>query len=125
MNMHALLLTGTILSGALFAMPAQAACKTVPAAFRPTQNETATVRLECDSRGGQLGVRPRDNATPAAANIIGYPRNGEISANSRLTYIYRPHRGFRGNDEFIVRVCARPAQGQQGCATLNYQVTVR
>lgn len=56
-------------------------------------------------------------------NVIQMPENGTVELRQGGYYLYKPKRGFRGRDEFMLQVCGEE-RGVSGCANLKYTVRV-
>ncbi|MGL5736748.1 MAG: hypothetical protein ACRCYS_17935, partial [Beijerinckiaceae bacterium] len=106
---------GSVIVLLLGASNAQARCQTAPYRFFPAQNDSVTVYVTCDRRGGRLGWRSRSGIEYTAAQVVTHPRSGRLKDDDALTYFYHPNPGFRGRDNYVVRVCGRPIRGGYGC----------
>lgn len=58
------------------------------------------------------------------AVIMRPPSNGKLSQEGDFLFFYRPNKGFRGKDTFILYLCGSTASGS-GCSRLAYNATVR
>ena len=51
------------------------------------------------------------------------PQHGSVSMRHGGYFKYSPKAGFRGSDNFTLRICGN-ANGKDGCANLKFDVTV-
>ena len=58
-----------------------------------------------------------------SAKIVSKPTNGSLHKIAHLEFRYKPRRGFKGNDAFVLSVCGQTEKGK-GCSTLHYDAVV-
>ncbi len=56
--------------------------------------------------------------------VLSKPRNGVLIRPDALTVVYEPAKGFKGKDEYAIRVCGKRVR-KSGCAKITYDTTVR
>lgn len=56
--------------------------------------------------------------------ILSKPRNGILIRADALSLLYEPAKGFKGKDEYVIRVCGKRVR-KPGCAKITYDTTVR
>jgi hypothetical protein len=57
------------------------------------------------------------------ASIVEQPNNGTFEQTGSFAFKYQPKAGFRGTDEYAIKVCGHNSQ-RAGCATITYRVAV-
>jgi Bacterial Ig domain len=65
-----------------------------------------------------------DQVQFTSASIVEQPNNGTFEQTGSFAFKYQPKAGFRGTDEYAIKVCGRNSQ-RAGCATVTYRVTVK
>jgi hypothetical protein len=50
-------------------------------------------------------IRANNTYRFASASVVAAPRNGTLSPMESFSFRYQPKPGFRGSDEYAVRVC--------------------
>ena len=64
-----------------------------------------------------------DQVEFTSASIVEQPSNGTFEQTGSFAFKYQPKAGFKGADEYAVKVCGHNSQ-RSGCATVTYRVTV-
>ena len=104
-----------------------AGCQTENYTFSTVRSQSATTNSV--SNGGAAcsytvaPVHP-DQVEFTSASIVEPPRNGTFEQTGSFAFRYQPNSGFRGADEYAVKVCGHNNQSA-GCAVVTYRVTVR
>ena len=107
-----------------FASQAWAVCDVDGETFYLHQNDETHHTARTDANGCDLHFISAGKTTEfSAASVAAQPKNGDLSQIAHLEFRYRPKTGFKGNDEFALRVCGRTVKGQ-GCSILHYTATV-
>jgi hypothetical protein len=106
------------------ASKAQAACDIDGDTFYLHNNDETHHTAKTDQNGCDLHFISAGKTTEfKTASIVAKPKNGELIPIAHLEFRYRPKPGFKGNDEFALKVCGKTAKGE-GCSTLHYSATV-
>jgi hypothetical protein len=96
-----------------FASQAWAVCDVDGETFYLHQNDETRHTARTDSKGCDLHFISAGKTTEfSAASIASQPKNGDLSQIAHLEFRYRPKAGFKGNDEFALRVCGRTPKGK-------------
>ena len=98
---------------------ATANCQTQGQSFRVEQSDRATYRSTMDGEGCRY-VYPRFHK----AVIMKQPENGILSQVGEFSFLYKPKPGFRGQDSYVIYICAFNYRGS-GCSRLTYEATVQ
>jgi len=107
---------------ALSASAAVADCNVIGGRFHPNQNDVLNLSgvmpagSECIHR-----IRALNTYKFASASVVAAPHNGTLSPIEAFSFRYQPKAGFRGSDEYSVRVCG---VRQGACSMLMYRMTV-
>ncbi len=103
-------------------------CQTRGAPFYLDQNSKTAFETHMDENGcrySYLGGQHSDmSRTLEKAVIVKAPMNGELSQPGEFSFFYKPKKGFKGKDSFIVYICGTTLAGS-GCARLTYNATIR
>ena len=59
-----------------------------------------------------------------SAKIAKQPSSGTVTQESRFNFIYRPKKGFSGEDKFVINVCGDYEGKSAGCVNNNYTIKV-
>ena len=123
-----LLLTG---SDAARPQPQPASCRTQGPPYYISQNSKVELNSEMDENGCRYSyTSAHENMTHIRptifekAVIMKDPQNGKITLVGEFSFFYKPNKGFKGKDVFIIYVCGTSASGS-GCARLTYNAIVR
>ena len=111
---------------ALAAMTSAAAadCRIIGGGFRLAQNESLSATgLLSHGRSCILNFRSYSTAQFTSGSIVSRPSNGTLSQVGALLFRYAPKSGFKGVDQYALRVCGI-GSGGPGCATITYNMTV-
>jgi hypothetical protein len=65
-----------------------------------------------------------DQVEFTSASIVEPPNNGTFEQTGSFAFKYQPKPGFRGADEYAIKVCGHNSQ-RAGCAIVTYRVTVK
>lgn len=111
------------LAGGLAATPASAACKTDPIMFDFTNHMQTNIQV------GMGEYCAGDFKLPAVnidqIQVVNQPARGLVSVDQKsFVWRYRPFKGFRGTDRFILRVYGTK-KGVRSDGTVVFNVTVR
>ena len=103
---------------------ARAACDIDGDTFYLHKNDETHHTAKTDLNGCDLHFISAGKTTEfSSASIVAKPKNGDLIPIAHLEFRYRPKPGFKGNDEFALKVCGKTVQGK-GCSTLHYSATV-
>ena len=105
--------------------PVQPSCNKEPMQFHVDQNETISGPVTIV--GGAAchhAYWPEGTTQFSGASISEQPSNGVLTQTGDYEFEYRPHKGFRGSDEYAVEICGQNDNGS-GCSTITYEVTVQ
>jgi hypothetical protein len=113
------------LLGVLYlASQARAACDVDGDTFYLHKNDETRHTAKTDLNGCDLHFIAAGKTTEfSSASIVAKPKNGDLIPIAHLEFRYRPKAGFKGNDEFALKVCGKTANGE-GCSILHYSATV-
>jgi hypothetical protein len=107
-----------------FASQALAVCDVDGETFYLHQNDETHHTAKTDVNGCDLHFISAGKTTEFSnASIVSKPKNGDLTQIAHLEFRYRPKAGFKGNDEFALKVCGRTPKGE-GCSILHYNTTV-
>ena len=73
----------------------------------------------CGSRQWRFG-----STAPSMLYIAAKPSHGALTISYPATYRYTPASGYVGSDAFTLRVCGTKNGGYQGCANIQFDVSV-
>jgi hypothetical protein len=108
-----------------FSSPAAAAdCRVNPYRFFPAQNDS--VATTAVLTGGGSCIHRFLSASMlqfTSASVASRPANGTLEQRP-LRFRYRPKPGFKGSDQYSVKVCGTSTAGS-GCSTISYGVSVQ
>lgn len=107
---------------AMCASAAVADCNVIGGRFHPTQRDV--LNLSGVMSAGSTCVhkiRALNTFRFASASIVSTPRNGTLSPMESFSFRYQPKPGFRGSDEYAVKVCG---VRKGACSMLMYRMTV-
>ena len=99
-------------------------CSVTPIRYR-YRNETVQSSLK--AKAGERCVltrKPAPGSSIGALKIIVQPRNGNVQSLEGYSVAYTPKSGFKGNDQFIQRVCEDSNLEGTRCTNIEYVVTV-
>lgn len=100
--MRIIVLTAALMAG-FVATPANAGCKLPQITFDFTQN--TSTNMEIGSGEYCSGNFKMPNIKIDQAQVVQQPARGLVNIDQNtLVWRYRPFKGFRGNDRFIVRL---------------------
>lgn len=108
-------------------------CHTQGPPFYFEENSKITLATEMDENGCRYGFAPINNNPFHSRNtemvfekavIMKEPTNGNLSQSGEFSFFYKPNKGFRGKDSFVVYICGSSLRGS-GCARLTYNATIR
>lgn len=100
---------------------AEARCAILPGTF--TFGRNASTTAVADGQGCFHSYTANSDTAFTGATIAQTPQNGTLTEEGSMTFQYTPREGFRGKDRYGIRVCGT-ANGQKGCSTIFYNVTV-
>jgi hypothetical protein len=105
--------------------PVQPSCNKDTVHFHVDQNESVTAEVNVVG-GAACPLRYWTEGTTqfTGASISEQPSNGVLRQTGDYEFEYRPHKGFKGSDEYAVEICGESNNGS-GCATITYEVTVQ
>jgi hypothetical protein len=103
---------------------ARAACDIDGDTFYLHKNDETHHTAKTDLNGCDLHFISAGKTTEFSnASIVTKPKNGDLIPIAHLEFRYRPKAGFKGNDEFALKVCGKTVKGE-GCSILHYSATV-
>ena len=110
---------------AAFGMSTQAlaVCDVSGEIFYMHDNDQRKNVARTDMQGCDLHFITRGKVRFTSAKIVSKPANGSLHKIAHLEFRYKPRRGFKGNDAFILSVCGQTEKGK-GCSTLHYDAVV-
>ena len=111
---------------ALFSLEsrARAACEVDGDSFYLHNNDETHHTAKSDLNGCDLHFISAGKTTEfSSASVVSKPKNGDLIPVAHLEFRYRPKAGFKGNDEFALKVCGKTVKGE-GCSILHYTATV-
>lgn len=117
------LAVATAVFGSLVSTAAHADCRTSRGWF---QLQSDLVTFSDTVSGGSSCSHPSragGSTIFTSVSVVSRPRNGTLSA-SGLRATYTPKSGFKGSDQYIIKVCGNRS-GSPGCSTVTYAVTVQ
>lgn len=119
-------LMGLIVAGlvALTVDGAAARCRFAPYSFNFGTDSSTTG--ECDTKGitGHLGAGGGAGTAFTKLEVVEKPKHGRAETRSLSTYGYLPDKGYKGPDQFALRICGSSRHGP-GCSKLTYSFVVR
>jgi hypothetical protein len=105
--------------------PVQPSCNKEPMQFHVDQNETISGPVTIVGGAACHHAYWSEGTTQfSGASISEQPSNGVLTQTGDYEFEYRPHKGFRGSDEYAVEICGQNDNGS-GCSTITYEVTVQ
>ena len=123
-----LLLTGGDIASAQFQ---REICRTRGPAYYVDQNNKIELDTEMDESGCRYNYSSaHENMTHIRptifekAVVMKDPQNGKLAQVGEFSFFYKPNKGFKGKDLFVIYLCGSSAGGS-GCARLTYNATVR
>ncbi len=104
---------------------AMAKCDFAPVRFHPPQNDSVASTGVVTGNG----VCSRSFTSISLLKFTGIqiasnPSNGSLGTRGKDVWIYRAKSGFKGSDQFAVKICGTGPVGS-GCSTITYSVTVQ
>ena len=107
---------------ALYASAAVADCNVIGGRFHPNQKDVLNLSGVMSAGSTCIHkVRALNTYRFASASVVSAPHNGTLSPIESFSFRYQPKAGFRGSDEYSVRVCG---MRQGACSMLMYRMTV-
>ncbi len=101
---------------------AVADCNVIGGRFHPNQKDVLNLSGVMPAGGSCIHkIRANNTYRFASASVVAAPRNGTLSPMESFSFRYQPKPGFRGADEYAVRVCG---VRQGACSMLMYRMTV-
>ena len=115
----------TLLATIFTASAAMADCRTIGFKFYPAQNDSIST-TGVTTGGSECRHRFRSLATlqMTSGSIVSRPSNGTLTEIGALQFSYVPRAGYKGTDQYTVRVCGRGGGGH-GCSTITYNIAVQ
>jgi hypothetical protein len=93
--------------------------------FRVAESEPATVQ---ETIVGDANCADRFTATGktqlTSGSISSQPSHGTLQQTGDLAFVYRPQQGFKGSDQYAVKICGENPSGS-GCSIITYEVSVQ
>jgi hypothetical protein len=105
------------------ALPAQASCMAPFLSFNIDTDPSVRVEQETTSVCRHAFVS-NEFTVYERLQILSKPRNGMLIRTDALSLLYEPTKGFKGKDEYVIRVCGKRVR-KAGCAKITYDTTVR
>jgi len=104
---------------------AAAECRYMSLRFHVAQNDSAST-TGVSRNGSACTTRFWTSGTShfTSGSIIARPKHGTLSGIGSLRFRYKPQAGFKGADQYTLRVCGTSRAGS-GCSTLTYNITVQ
>jgi hypothetical protein len=112
-----------VVAAAGFVSPAFAVCDVEGEMFYLHKNDVSKHLARTDASGCDLHFITGGGVTFRSAAIVAKPKKGDLRKIAHLEFRYRPKPGFRGSDNFSLRVCGRNQSGS-GCSILHYTAQV-
>jgi hypothetical protein len=113
---------GAVAGLAMGATAAVADCSVIGGRFHPEQSDTLNLSGVMPAGSTCIHrIHARNTFRFASASIVSAPRNGTLSPMESFSFRYQPKTGFRGSDEYSVKVCGVK---QGACSMLMYRMTV-
>jgi hypothetical protein len=107
---------------ALCASAADAECSVIGGRFHPNQKDVLNLSGVMSAGSTCIHrVHARNTYRFASASVVAAPHNGTLSPIEAFSFRYQPRAGFRGSDEYSVRVCG---MRQGACSMLMYRMMV-
>ncbi len=109
----------------LFSLPALAECQYPNFAYHPERNDGAVVDVKMAADGlcnHSFAEGPGYHFTGISVTM--QPKHGKL-VRSEHGYTYVPTKGFKGQDGYMIKVCASKDGGGQGCSGIGYVTTVQ
>ena len=101
---------------------AMADCRTIAFRFHPEQNDSVST-TGVSTGGAACAHAYWTNALRITSLTIARPpAHGRLEVGA-LRARYRPAPGFKGVDQYAIRICGNGAPGS-GCSTITYNITV-
>lgn len=113
-----------LIATAAMTSAATADCRIIGGSFRLAQNESlSTTGVLSHGRSCMMNFRSYSTAQLTSGSIVSRPSNGTLTQVGALLFRYAPKSGFKGVDQYALRVCGN-GSGGPGCATITYNLTV-
>ena len=112
-----------LVAAAGFAAPASAGCDIDGEVFYLHLNDKTTQKVKTDPNGCDLHFISSGKIDFTSAAIVKGPKNGDLRKIAHLEFLYLPKQSFKGNDDFVIKVCGKTQKGR-GCSTLTYTAQV-
>lgn len=112
-------LTIGLLLASTTASLATANCQTQGQGFRVEQSDKVTYRSIMNSDGCRYVYARFQKAV-----VMKQPENGTLSQIGEFSFLYKPKPGFRGQDSYVIYICAVNYRGS-GCSRLTYEAIVQ
>jgi len=122
--MHRLLFIATAFAS-LNGSSALADCRIMAFRFHFTQNESvSTTGLSTGGSRCRMPIQAGSSSEFTSVAVVTRPSHGSLTQLRAYRFNYQPAPGFRGVDQYAIRVCGKGASGS-GCSTINYAITVQ
>jgi hypothetical protein len=113
----------TAMFGSLISTAVHADCRTSSGWFQLQGDSVSYSDTVSGGSGCTHPSRASGNTIFTSVSVVSPPRNGTLSS-SGLSATYTPKSGFKGSDQYIIKVCGNRS-GSPGCSTLTYAVTAQ
>ena len=107
---------------AMCASAAVADCNVIGGRFHPEQRDVLNLSGLMSAGSTCIHrIRANNRFKFASASVVSAPRNGTLAPMESFSFRYQPKPGFRGSDEYAVKVCG---VRKGACSMLMYRMTV-
>ena len=113
---------GAVAGLAMGATAAVADCSVIGGRFHPAQRDVLNLSGVMPAGSTCIHkIRALNTYRFASAAVVSAPHNGTLAPMESFSFRYQPKAGFRGSDEYSVKVCG---VRQGACSMLMYRMTV-
>lgn len=121
MRLMGLIAVGVVV---LTADGAAARCGFAPYSFNFGRDSATTGT--CDAKGisGHLGAGGNAGTAFTKLEVVEAAKHGRVLTRGLSTYDYLPEKGYKGPDQFALRICGTSRHGP-GCSKLTYSFVVQ
>jgi len=110
---------------ALNGSSALADCRIMSFRFYFSQNDSvSTTGVSTGGSRCRMPIRAGSSSEFTSVAVVTRPGHGSLTELRAYRFNYQPAPGFRGADQYAIRVCGKSARGE-GCSTITYNITVQ
>ena len=103
---------------------ASAGCRTTPLRFSFDSNAETSAEASVTGDGScRLNFRAIQGMYEDSS-ILKKPRNGTLRQINITSFFYKANAGFKGKDDFTLKLCGTRKTGSSGCVTANYVLNI-